>query len=47
MKGQEKEKIRRTVKILMQLNETNLLIIESGAGLLLTRQKMEKGERSS
>lgn len=47
MKGQEKEKIRRTVKILMQLNETNLLIIESGAGLLLTRQKMETGERSS
>lgn len=42
MKEQEKEKLRRTVKILVQLDETNLLIIESGAGLLLSRQKMDK-----
>lgn len=45
MKEQEKEKLRRTVKILVQLDETNLLIIESGAGLLLSRQKMDKKEK--
>ncbi len=34
--------IRRTVKILMQLDEKSLILIDSGAKLLAARQEMEK-----
>ena len=46
MEKQKKERVERTAKILAKLDEKSLLIIESGAGLLLARQKMEtkKGE---
>lgn len=39
--AEKKEKIRNTVEMLMQLDEKSLLIVESGAALLLTRQEME------
>lgn len=42
MEKQKKERIERNAKILAKLDEKSLLIIESGAGLLLARQKMEK-----
>lgn len=42
MSTQEKEDISETVKILMQLDEKSLLLIDSGARLLAARQDMDK-----
>jgi hypothetical protein len=36
------DRIQKTVRILMQLDEKSLLLIDSGAKLLAARQKMDK-----
>ncbi len=38
------DRIQKTVRILMQLDEKSLLLIDSGAKLLAARQKMDKPE---
>lgn len=38
----DKDKANDTIKILMQLNETNLLLISGGAQMLLAKQESEK-----
>lgn len=42
--AEKKEKIKNTVSILAKLDAKSILIVESGAALLLARQQMEKGE---
>ena len=37
-----KEKLKDTIKILMQLDEKSLLLIDSGVKLLAARQELEK-----
>lgn len=41
----EKTNISKMVKILMQLDEKSLILIDSGAKLLMARQNMEKESR--
>ena len=41
----EKTNISKMVKILMQLDEKSLILIDSGAKLLMARQNMEKTSR--
>lgn len=41
MSNKEKRNIYETVKILKQLDKQSLLLIESGARLLMARQNME------
>lgn len=43
---EKKEKLKSTIRILGKLDEKSLVIIESGAGLLLARQRMEKGDNN-
>lgn len=38
----DKDKAKDTVKILMQLDETNLLLISGGAQMLLAKQELDK-----
>lgn len=38
----DKEKAKDTIKVLMQLDETNLLLISGGAQMLLAKQESEK-----
>lgn len=38
---QKKEKLKSTIRILGKLDEKSLLIISTGAGMLLARQQME------
>lgn len=42
MMAVKEESIKKTVNILMQLDEKSLLLIDSGAKLLAARQEMEK-----
>ena len=42
MSEKEKKQIRELTKLLMQLDKESLLLIDSGAKLLLARQKLEK-----
>lgn len=39
-----KDTIKSTIKILMQLDELNLLLIAGGAQMLLTKQEIEANE---
>ena len=41
MDEKEKKQIRNLTKLLLQLDKESLLLIDSGAKLLLARQKME------
>lgn len=45
MTAEKKLDLEKTVKILAQLDEKSLLLIDSGAKLLAARQDMEKKER--
>lgn len=38
----KEDNIKNTVKILMQLDEKSLLLVDSGARLLAARQKMDR-----
>lgn len=42
MSEREKTNITETVKVLMQLDEKSLLLIDSGARLLAARQDMDR-----
>lgn len=42
MSKKDKKEFERIVRILMQLDEKSLLLIESGAKLLVARQEMDK-----
>lgn len=42
MTALKEENIKKTVNILMQLDEKSLLLIDSGAKLLAARQEMDK-----
>lgn len=42
MTAAREENIKKTVNILMQLDEKSLLLIDSGAKLLAARQEMDK-----
>lgn len=44
MSDREKTNITDIVKVLMQLDKQSLLLIDSGARLLVARQEMEKQE---
>ncbi len=46
MGEKEKEDIKRLMSILTQLDKNSLLIIDSGARMLLARQKMDKVEEN-
>lgn len=39
---EKKNNIEKTIRILMQLDEKSLLLIDSGAKLLMARQEMDK-----
>ncbi len=41
MDEKKKKKIEKMTKLLMQLDEESLLLIDSGAKLLIARQKLE------
>ena len=41
MDEKKKKRIEKMIKLLMQLDEASLLLIDSGASLLVARQKME------
>ena len=45
MKEQERKVLKQTVKLLAQMDKTNLLIVQSGASMLLTRQKMDERKK--
>lgn len=40
------ENIRKTVKVLMQLDKQSLLLVDNGARLLLARQNLDKANHS-
>ncbi len=42
MSEKEKKDIKQTVDVLMQLDKNSLLIIDSGAKMLMARQNMDK-----
>lgn len=42
MTALKEENIKKTVNILMQLDEKSLILIDSGAKLLAARQEMDK-----
>lgn len=46
MWNKEKEEVKKTVKILTKLDKKSLLIIQSGAGMLLARQELEEKEKA-
>ena len=41
-KENEIDRLRKTVQILVQLDESSLILIDSGAKLLAARQELEK-----
>lgn len=45
MSNKEKDDIKNTVQILMKLDRKSLLLIDSGAKLLVARQEMDKPEK--
>lgn len=45
MSQTQRKDIEKTVKILMQLDKKSLLLIDSGAKLLMARQEMEKSRK--
>lgn len=42
----KKDDVKNTVRILMQLDEKSLLLIDSGARMLLARQELEESKKS-
>lgn len=46
MNAKEKEDIKRLMSILMQLDKNSLLIVDSGARMLLARQNMDKERKN-
>lgn len=44
--AEKKNNIEKTIRILMQLDEKSLLLIDSGAKLLMARQEMDKPKKS-
>lgn len=47
MASEKEQDFKRIIRILMQLDEKSLLLIESGAKLLAARQQMDEGEGKS
>ena len=45
MDDRKKKDLEKTVKVLMQLDEKSLLLIDSGAKLLMARQEMDKDKK--
>ena len=43
----KKDDVKNTVRILMQLDEKSLLLIDSGARMLLARQELEESKKKS
>lgn len=43
---EKRNNIEKTIRILMQLDEKSLLLIDSGAKLLMARQEMDKQKKS-
>lgn len=41
----KKDDVKNTVRILMQLDEKSLLLIDSGARMLLARQELEESKK--
>lgn len=43
----ESEEIRETVKVLLSLDKTSLMLVQTGARLLASRQEMEEAQGST
>lgn len=43
----ESEEIRETVKVLLSLDKTSLMLVQTGARLLASRQEMEEAQGSA
>lgn len=47
MASEKEQDFKKVIRILMQLDEKSLLLIESGAKLLAARQQMDEREKKS
>lgn len=47
MNTKEREDIKKIISILTQLDKNSLLIVDSGARMLLARQNMDKKEKEA